>query len=230
MLSHSTPAFALNGFDRFATWSNAASLRDLYARRCRKQVEEMTCHRQAVDLLRPYLSPGNTLFDIGAGAGYFFHSLAGAGVEYFGLDASDALLEIGREILPEYGLPAEHLITGRIEDLWARCDHVVSINTLTYLDNYYRPLERMLLCADKTVLLRENIAEGTNYAYVDDHFLDPGVVLKSPINQYDRDELSEFIEGYGFRVTHHIDEYTGGKPQDVIGHPHCWSFLLAVKV
>ena len=60
-----------------------------------------------------------------------------------------------------------------------------------------------------------------------DNFLDRGIDLKVHVNAYDRRDIVDFIQSYGFSVTEVIDRRTGGKPEDVIGHPHYWTFLVA---
>ena len=219
------------GWAKFNIWEHSSSIRELYARRCRREVDEMTAHRQAVRLLKPHMKKGHVVLDVGCASGYLFHSLAGlhAPVEYYGIDASRALLDIGREIMPAYGLPKERLIETRIEDLDAEVDHVLCINVLSNIDNFHRPLERLLLAARHTVIIRESISNSSKYTYVEDRFLDPGVHLKVYVNTYERREITDFIESYGYRVTSHVDEYTGGEPQTVIGYPHNWTFLEAVR-
>jgi SAM-dependent methyltransferase len=220
-----------DGWAKFNIWEHSAQIRLLYAQRCRREVEEMTAHRQTVRLLFPHVRPGDILLDVGCGSGYLFHSLGGlpVPVEYYGIDASPALLEIGRSILPPYGLLPERLIELRIEDLRAEVDHVVCINVLSNLDNFHRPLERLLLAARRTVILRESISDFSRYSYVDDRYLDPDVHLKVHVNTYDRAEIAGFIRSYGYEVTFHVDEFTGGLPQEVIGHPHWWTFVEAVR-
>lgn len=220
-----------DGWRKFNIWEHSSQVRELYAQRCRREVEEMTAHRQAMQLLAPHVSAGDTLLDAGCGSGYLFHSLArlAASVEYYGIDASPQLLEIGRRILPQYGLPAQRLIEMRLEDLWAEVDHVVCINVLSNLDNFHRPCERLLLSARKTVILRESIAADSRYSYVEDRYLDPGVRLNVHVNTYARAEITRFIESYGYTVRIHVDEHTGGQPQLVIDHPHSWTFVEAVR-
>jgi SAM-dependent methyltransferase len=222
---------ASDGWAAFNIWEHSAEVRDLYAKRCRREVEEMTAHRQAVRLLSAHARPGDTVLDVGCGSGYLFHSLAAlrVPVEYYGVDASPTLLQIGRTILPLHGLPPERLVETRIEDLRAEVDHVICINVLSNIDNFHRPLERLLLAARRTVILRESISDFSRYSYVDDHHLDPGVHLKVHVNTYDRAEIADFIGSYGYHAAFHVDDFTGGVAQDVIGHPHWWTFVEAVR-
>ncbi|MBM3459072.1 MAG: methyltransferase, partial [Armatimonadetes bacterium] len=138
-----------DGYLRYSIWEHSATVRDLYERRCRLEAEEMDCAAQAAELLQPRVLPGDTLLDVGCGSGYFYHSLRSRGIpaEYSGIDSAPTLVEIGRRVLPEYGLPPERLQVLRIEDLHAEVDHVLCMNVLSNLDNYHRPLERLLQAA-----------------------------------------------------------------------------------
>lgn len=218
-----------DGFLRYSIWEHSATVRDLYARRCRLETEEMTCAAQAAELLAPLVAPGDTLLDAGCGSGYFWHSLQGRGipVEYWGVDASPTLIDIGRGILPAHGLPAERLKVTRIEDLDGEVDHVVCMNVLTNLDNYHRPLERLLRMARKSVVLRESLGSGSEYAYVEDRYLDAPRPLRVHVNRYDAAEVQAFVQAHGFSSVLHIDRRTGGQPELVIDHPHHWTFLVA---
>jgi cyclopropane fatty-acyl-phospholipid synthase-like methyltransferase len=222
---------AADGWSRFNIWEHSSRVCELYERRCRREAEEMTAHRQAVGLLAPHVSRGDTLLDAGCGGGYLFHSLVARNlpVDYYGIDSSPRLLDIGRRILPGFGLPAERLIETRLEDLRAEVDHVLCINVLSNIDNYHRPLERLLLAARKTVIIRESLADVARYSYVVDRYLDPGVNLKVHVNTYAAVEVRRFIEEYGYHVTVHTDEHSNGQPQLVIDHPHWWTFMKAVR-
>ncbi len=191
----------------------------------------MTCAGQCAELLAPHVAPGDTLLDVGCGSGYFFHSVRKRAipVEYFGIDAAPSLIGIGRQILPQFGLPADRLQVVRIEDLDGEMDHAICMNVLSNLDNYHRPLERLLRCARKTVILRESAKDKAEYSYVRDRYLDDGVNLKVYVNAYPTVELSAFIEEYGFRVATIQDRHTGGQPQSVIDYPHYWTFFVAVR-
>lgn len=220
-----------DGWDRCAVWEHSAALRDLYAARARGEAEEMTCAAQAAELLAPRVRPGDTLLDAGCGSGHLWHSLRrrGVPVEYYGIDASRTLIDIGRAHLPAHGLPAERLAVLRIEDLDGEADHVVCMNVISNLDNYHRPLERLLETARRTVVLRESLGEGSQYTYVVDEHLDDDATLKVHVNRYDITEVSDFASSYGYRVRTVVDRRTGGRPEEVIGHPHWWTFLVAER-
>jgi len=218
-----------DGWASHNIWEHSASVRELYAKRARAEAEEMTCHQQAAGLLAPLCKPGESLLDAGCGSGYFFHSLkrAGLGLEYYGIDATRCLIDLGREALPRFGLSAERLQTMRIEDLDGAVDHVVCINVLSNIDNYHRPLERLLSVARKTLVLRESLAERADYQYVEDRFLDKP--LRVHVNTYALGEVTAFAQARGFRVRAEEDRRAGSEPELVIGYPHYWTFLVCER-
>jgi ubiquinone/menaquinone biosynthesis C-methylase UbiE len=220
------------GWLRYSIWEHSRSVRELYTSRARMEAEEMTCAAQAAELLAPRVEAGESLLDVGCGSGYFFHSLRTRKipVEYHGIDASPTLIAIGRRELEPYGLPADRLQELRIEDLDGKADHVVCMNVISNLDNYHRPLERLLSVAAKTVILRESAKDAAEYRYVRDAYLDEGVELNVHVNAYPTAELIAFMESYGFAVSVVEDRYTGGKAQDVIGFRHWWTFFVAERV
>ena len=172
------------------------------------------------------------LLDAGCGSGYFYHSLRDRGipVEYYGIDASPTLLDIGRAILPGFGLAPERLLELRIEDLDARVEHVVCVNVLSNLDNYHRPLERLLEAAGKNLILRESLASPPSCLYVRDRFLDEGVDLFVHVNTYDPAEVLDFMAARGFAGRLVTDRRSGGRPEPVIGYDHHWQFIVATRV
>lgn len=221
-----------DGWLAHCIWEHSASVQDLYRRRCRKEEIEMTAHAQAAELLAPFAKAGDVLLDAGCGSGYFFHSLASRnmGLTYFGIDAAPSLIKIGREEMPVFGLPPDRLKAIRIEDLDGSVDHVVCLNVLSNIDNYHRPLERLLTMARKSVILRESFKPGAEYHYVRDQFLDPEVVLNVHVNHYDIDDVMDFVAARGFKPEVVVDRRSGGRPETVIGYPHYWTFIVADRV
>lgn len=219
----------VDAWSRHNIWEHSRSVADLYRARARDEAEEMDCAAQAVEILSPLLDRGDTLLDVGCGSGYFWHSLhkRGFAIDYWGIDATQHLIGIGKAELPAFGLDPERLVVGRIEDVDGSFDHVLCMNVLSNIDNYHRPLERMLKMARKTVLLRESIRDKSEYRWVLDEYLDPGVRLCVYVNAYGRKEITGFINSYGFSVQEIEDRRSGGMPELSIGYPHSWTFLLA---
>ena len=220
-----------DGWAAHNIWQHSASVRALYTARARDEAEEMDCLAQAAELLAPLTAPGDSVIDAGCGSGYFFHSLRKRNLPlaYHGFDANADFIEIGRRELSHFGLPPQHLQALRLEDFQGSADHLLSINLLSNLDNYHRPLERLLKAARKSLVLRESIKDGAAYRYVRDAYLDPGVALSVHVNAYDRQDLIGFIEAQGFAVSEVVDRRSGGQPETVIGYPHWWSFLVATR-
>ncbi len=52
---------------------------------------------------------------------------------------------------------------------------------------------------------------------------------KTDRERLDADELARFIEGCGFEVERIADRRSGDGPENVIGHPHWWTFFRAVR-
>jgi SAM-dependent methyltransferase len=221
-----------DGWTSHCIWEHSTAVRALYRRRCRKEAEEMTAHAQAAELLAPIASAGDTILDAGCGSGYFYHSLASRKlhVDYFGVDAAPSLIRIGQEELPAFGLPAERLDVIRLEDLAGQVDHVVCINVLSNIDNYHRPLERLLGMAKKSLILRESLKNGAEYRWVKDRYLDPDVDLSVYVNHYDVDDVLSFISTRDFNVHQIVDRRSGGKPELVIDQPHYWTFIVAERI
>lgn len=189
----------------------------------------MTAHAQAVELLEPRVQSGDTVLDAGCGSGYLYHSLAARSldVDYWGVDAAPSLIQIGREEMPAYGLSSDHLEVARLEDLDGAFDHVLCINVLSNIDNYHKPLERLMHMARKSVILRESLKDGSEYSYVKDRFLNDDVDLSVYVNHYDKGEVMEFFSRDGFSVELVVDRRTAGKAEEVIGYPHFWTFIVA---
>lgn len=219
------------GYRQHNIWEHSSIVRELYKRRARAEEVEMTCAAQAAELLLPLAHSGDSLLDAGCGSGYFFHSLRTRNIplEYRGIDAAASLIEIGKQELPTYGLPEDRLEAIRIEDLGGSVDHVLCLNVLSNIDNYHRPLERFLQMAGRSVIIRESMSNHASYRYVVDKYLDAGKELKVHVNTYETQEVIAFIESHGYSTRLVTDKRTGGEEELVIGYPHYWKFIVAVK-
>ncbi len=221
----------LDGWMENSAWDNTKNLEILYRQRCLKKVVEMTAHKQVTTILSKIYKKGDTILDIGCGSGYLYHSLKSQNLHknYFGLDASKKLLKIGKKYLPRFGLPKERLINGRLEDLSSYFDHIICINVLTYHDNIYKPLDIFLKYARKSIILRESISNKSLSKYVKDNYLDENVDIRTYINTYNLNEIKKFLKLFKCKYEFIQDQFTGGKPQNVIDHDHYWKFLKITK-
>lgn len=213
-------------------WSHSQHMRELYTARARQDVEEMDCAVQAVSLLGEVAKAGDIILDVGAGSGWFYHSLRtrGLDLEYWGVDQTEAFIEIGRRELEPYGLPPERLQVGKIEDVEAQVDHVVCLNVLSNIPNWHLAMDRMAMIARRTIILRESLGDSSSYLLVHDRYLDPPHTLMVHVNTYSTHEIIDFLRERGFRTQEHVDSRTRGMPEMVIDHPHYWRFLVAKRV
>ena len=139
------------------------------------------------------------------------------------------LIRIGKKYMSKYGLNPKKLTNMRIEDLSSRFDHIICINVLTYLDNIYKYLERLINIANKSIIIRESFYSKDIYKYVPDNFLDNNLKINTYINSYSIKKISNFLKKFDCKFNFIKDEYTKGKTQKVIGHNHYWKFLNIIK-
>jgi 2-polyprenyl-3-methyl-5-hydroxy-6-metoxy-1,4-benzoquinol methylase len=207
------------------------SLFDLYAERARNERDEMTCHKQAAELLAPHATPNMTVLDAGCGSGYFYWSFADRGlpVEYHGIDYTESFIDIGRRNLPRPA--ADRLRHLAIEDLTDRYDAVFCINTLFCLPDYRQGLERLCQAARRFLILRTTLDHETRIRYETDQYLDPGYRnLKSYFNIWNIDEVMDFIREYGFDPLPVTDQRTGDRPEISAGKVFPYKVLFCRRV
>ena len=213
---------------RWNPWANDRNTYELYRRRCRGEAEEMTCAAQAAEILAPLVKPGESLLDAGCGGGYYWHSFKkrGIAVDYHGLDYTPEMIELARI---EMGEP-ERFEVGAIEDLETQYDTILCFNVLTNSPHYALPLERMLQCARKRVLLRESMGDELIVRYTPDPYLDEGARhIRVYHNTYPIDEVTAFMHEHGFTVARIPDRRTNDGVEMVVDIPHTWRILLAER-
>lgn len=212
-------------------WSHSEHVADLYRRRARNEDPEMDCAAQAAELLVSISSPGDSVLDAGAGAGWFLHSIRkrNLDLEYWAFDSTSAFVEIAHEELVRFGQPAQQIQLGMIEHVEGSFDHVVCMNVLSNIPNWHVPLDRLAARARKSLIIRESLGSTSHYSLVRDDYLDEGVDLNVHVNRYSVDEVSAFLRDRGFSVQAVPDERTRGVPELVIDYPHYWTFILARK-
>ncbi len=78
-------------------------------------------------------------------------------------------------------------------------------------------------------MLTESFQKSPSYQYVVDRYVENEEMMRVHINTYPIEPVCDLVRSYGFIPQMVTDEYTGGRKQDVIGHPHYWTFLVATK-
>lgn len=214
-------------------WANDRITLDLYRRRCRKEVEEMTCAAQAADILAAHIKPGETLLDAGCGGGYYYHSMLDRNltIHYFGLDYTPEMIDLARaEMCPAPISNPRCFMLGSIEDLDQEFDNIICFNVLTNNPHYALPLERLLKCTRKRLLLRESLGSDLIIRYTPDAYLDEGKRhIRVYHNTYPIDEVTSFIADQGFCVSSIPDRRSNDGVEIVVDIPHQWRILFAER-
>jgi SAM-dependent methyltransferase len=215
-------------------WASDRGTLELYRRRCRREAEEMTCARQAAEVLAPLAASGESMLDAGCGGGYYYWSFAERGPEldWHGLDFTPEMIELARdELCPRAGLEPSRFRLGAIEDLGEeRYDNVLCFNVLTNCPHYGLPLERLLAVTERRILLRESLGDSLEVRFTPDRYLDPDKRhIRVYHNTYPLAEVTDFMRDHGFEVTGIVDERTGDGTEMVVDIPHRWRILLGER-
>lgn len=193
----------------------------------------MTCAAQAAEILAERITPGETLLDAGCGGGYYYWSFLNRGVkaEYYGLDYTPEMIGLAREEMgARAGLAPDRFILGAIENLDREFDNILCFNVLTNSPHYALPLERLLRCAGRRILIRESLGDALSIRYTPDPYLDEDKRhIRVYHNTYPIDEVQAFMEEFGFSVTRIIDRHSNDGVELVVGIPHHWRILLGER-
>lgn len=218
-------------------WEHSKYYLELCISRASGQAEEMDSIQQALELLKPHLQPNMTVLDAGCAAGHAWHSLHPYDIEYFGIDASERAINIGRAYLSKAGLKANHLRPLPIEELPPEesYDAVMCLNVLSYLPMYHMPLEVLARATNKWLVIRTGFGTDTQIRFLPDVWLEPGFqTLRAYFNIYSKSEIETFLSNEGFKVSWHKDrrqqEKFNGHPETIAGLSLPAEFLFAERI
>lgn len=206
------------------------SLYALYEKRAAGLAEEMDCHAQAAEIYAPYHQNDWSLLDAGGGSGYFYHSLKKRNLRpaYYLLDYNFDFVEQGRRALEGQG--AVHFLHQSIQQCPGRYEAVFCLNALFCLPDYRQGLERLLLSAEKMIVIRSAFGENNLIRYEKDEYLDPGAEnLKSYFNIWSLEEINAFVGRHGFKVSNPIDRRTNDSGEMSAGKFFPWRWVVGLK-
>jgi hypothetical protein len=197
---------------------------------------ELDSAAQAREILAARLRPGESVLDVGSGAGHLWRSVRDLGVEYHGIDSYRRAIEIGRVTLGAAGLPLSRLRAIRVEDLPIdeRYDAVVSLSTLMYAPDFRLPLEAMARASRRVLVVRSGFGDVTEVRYLPDVLLERGFEqMRAYFSIFARDDVEDFLRDEGFSIEWIEDrrqrDRFGGKPEVVGGIPLPYEFLVAER-
>jgi hypothetical protein len=218
-------------------WAHSKLFAERTMARTSGAVEQTDAGRQAVGILAAELPSGATVLDAGSAGGHLWRSLGPLGFDYWGVDADERTVEIGRRLLAGDGLPQSRLRALPLERLPRneRYDAVVSLSTLLYFPAFQEPVEIMARAADRLLVIRSCFGDATEVRWLPDILLEPGhQALRGYFNIYARNEIESFLAVEGFEVEWIPDERQqkrfGGAPEVVGGLELPYEFLVARRI
>jgi ubiquinone/menaquinone biosynthesis C-methylase UbiE len=151
-------------------WQNWDANADIFYRRALGELPEMESSKAIARRIKTIWNTGDTILDVGCGAGHYLVSLRrelDAGFQYYGLDRVNHHIELARTAFSD-----DPRATFKVADLYslpfASCsfDIVICSNVLPALPALREPLHELLrvtrkvlvlrlLCGDRTYLIRE---------------------------------------------------------------------------
>jgi SAM-dependent methyltransferase len=215
-------------------WEKSRGLLDLIYARGLDRAPEMDCAAQGAELLAPLIGSNRPrLLDAGCAGGHFYHSLARRGlkVDYYGLDSSPQTVALAQAAFRTLGLEPRRLVLGALADLagW-KFELAAVINTLSFNPDFREPLDRILDCGVRALVIRDNFGPQTVIRWEPDGYLDEGHNhLRGYWNQWSLAETREFLASRGFQSQAVEDRRVRGQVEMVVGKPYRWSWLVAVR-
>lgn len=199
---------------------------------------EMDSIKQLCSILKEKNVIGNSLLDVGCAAGQLYKSVKKLGLDYYGVDAYQRGIQIGKLILGQQGLDKSKLrnISPYQIDTNEKYDVVVNLFDFRYTPQFDNYLEIMARIAKKYLIIR---APSFSTEFIKRYY--PDVLLESEyqamrsfFNLYNQNDIIEFLNFEGFDVEWVEDlrqkNKFNSKPEIVGGIEFYYKFLVATRI
>lgn len=184
-------------------WRYARRYGELLRDRAQGKFPEMEYCRFLRKLMAADYRQGDTVLEIGSGAGHIYASLRRQfpGLDYTGIDITPSYVEMAKELFGHE--PNTRFLVG---DLYqpnfprSRYDLMICYNVLLHLPDYRLPLTRLLDLTGRVLFIRTLLEETTTIRrdYRSTRVIDPGYEDRTSFyNTYAVGEFTDFIHAHG---------------------------------
>lgn len=199
---------------------------------------EMDSVNQLCNILEEKGLTGCSLLDVGCASGQIWKSTKKLNIDYYGIDAFQRSIQLGKLILGEQGLCKSRLRNISIFNIniEERFDVVVNLFDFRYAPQFDKLLEIMARVTDKYLIIRApSFGKEPIKNYIPDILLEEDYqTIKSFFNIYSINEIEDFLAFEGFKVSWVKDNRQknkfNSKPEVVGGIEFLYIFLVAERI
>lgn len=148
---------------KWQVWNDEQEYGDVFYRRATAELPEMESSKAVTKHLARIAKPGDTILDVGCGAGHYLRSLVNSlphPFGYYGVDATPGYIALARKAWADFSdkkLMSAQFQVSNIYDIKldaAYADIVMCNNVLLHLPSIEQPLKELVRVAKKYVVLR----------------------------------------------------------------------------
>ncbi len=171
--------------------------------RAKKELPEMECTKQLVDILSTFYQEGDHILDVGCAAGHYYNGLQriNKNIKYTGVDSTSYYIDQAKEVYKDNNNTTFHNedIFSLPESLSNKFDIVYCCNVILHLPSCKVPINNLLKVSKKTCIIRTLISNNTHlskFLYTDD--LDENFEPTNFVHQntYSKSYIKKVVQNY----------------------------------